>query len=87
MHSSEYNGIEMYVLDMLGVSHTRYYEILGYYQILVSSHYKRLWETDLKTIIFAFLTILGNSKHFLKIPIFVPKKAHSMVILGWNFPF
>ena len=31
-----------YTLDMLGVSHTRYYEILGYYQILVSSHYERL---------------------------------------------
>ena len=74
-------------LDMLGVSHTRYYEILGYYQILVSSHYERLWETDLKTIIFAFLTILDNSKHFLKISIFVPKKVHIMVILGWNFLF
>ena len=35
-------------LEMLGVSHTRYYEILGYYQILVSSHYERLWETELK---------------------------------------
>ena len=62
-------------------------EILGYYQILVSSHYERLWETDLKTIIFAFITILDNSKHFLKISIFVPKKVHIMVILGWNFPF
>ena len=36
------------LLEMLGVSHTRYYEIPGYYQILVSSHYERLWETELK---------------------------------------
>ena len=30
------------LVDMLGVSHTRYYEIPGYYGILVSRHYETL---------------------------------------------
>ena len=39
-------------LGMLGVSHTRYYEIPRYYGILVSRHYETLWDTG-KVMIFS----------------------------------
>ena len=44
----------------------------------------------LKIIFFyfiAFLAISDNYKHFLKIPIFGPKKAHIMGIWAENHPF
>lgn len=41
-HTKLNSHLDLLLVEMLGVSHARYYEIPGYYQILVSSHYERL---------------------------------------------